>query len=160
VCLCVTVSDYLAGDWWPAFEKIGVEIIVSVERSQPLALERMMSLLSRFDYVTTNGFGSAIVYASLAGCRVSVSGPYAEIPVEMLKKTHAVVHEPGLLQAQIDICSEATFRRYYPELFCAPQSSDRRIAWAKQELGFSCRRSPEWMRSALSDGRLQEAQND
>ncbi len=152
VCLCVTVADYLARNWWPVFEKIGVETIVSVERSHPFALDRMMGLLSRFEFVTTNGFGSVIAYASLAGCKVSISGPYAELPQELLKKAHAVMHHPELLQTQIDICSETMMRHHYPELFCLPQESLCRIAWAEQELGFSCRRSPEWMRAALCDG--------
>jgi hypothetical protein len=160
VVLCVTVADYLAGDWWPSFERIGIETVVSVERSNPLALYRMMGLLSQFEYVTTNGFGSVIAYAAAAGCRVSVSGPFAELPEVLLRKAHTVIHHPELLQPQIDICSEAMMRRHYPELFCAPQASDLRKAWAEQELGFSYRRSPEWMRAALIDHRLPEIQSD
>ncbi len=43
-------------------------------------LRRLRRLFGRFEFVTTNGFGSHIAYAAAAGAKVSVFGPYAEFP--------------------------------------------------------------------------------
>ena len=149
--LCVTVDGYIKRDWWPAFEKAGIGYVVSVERSDPDALYRLRHILSRFEYVTTNSYGSIIAYAAFSGCNISVAGPYAELPRQLIEKAHAVIHFPQLLEAQIVICSEKAFKSHYAELFIEPENSIERTDWGCRELGLQNRLSPGQMRTLLMD---------
>jgi hypothetical protein len=100
-----------------------------------------MDILSQFEFVTTNGFGSVIVYAAFAGCKISVAGPFAKLPDGLLKKAHAVIHFPHLLAQQIELCSEAALRLHYPDLFVEPLYAQERKKWAESELGINCQLS-------------------
>ncbi len=150
--LCIPVNDYITGDWWPAFQKAGIENIVSVDRSDPRAMHRLRQILSQFEYVTTNCFGSIIAYAAYSGCKISVAGPYDTITEELLKKSHAVIHFPELLEKQIQRCSENALRSHYPELFIEPEHACERISWGSFELGYKHRLSIAQMHTLLKQG--------
>ncbi len=150
--LCIPVSDYITGDWWPAFQKMGIGNIVSVDRSNTRSMHRLRQILSQFEYVTTNSFGSIVAYAAFSGCKISVAGPYDAITEELLKKSHAVLHFPELLEKVIELYSESTFRSYYPELFVEPERACERIEWGRFELGYKHRLTIEQMRTFLKEG--------
>jgi hypothetical protein len=64
IWLCLNVEDYRAGQWIESFRKRDIPMLVGAEPGDPMTLHRLKCLLSSFEYVTTNGFGSHIAYAA------------------------------------------------------------------------------------------------
>lgn len=154
IFLNVTVADYISRDWWPAFKRIGIESIVSVERSDPNALYRLISIFSQFEFLTSNGIGSMLTYGSYLGNKVSVAGPYAELPLALLKKAHAVRHYPHLLDKQVELCSENSFKKHYPQLFIDPVKASESREWGQEELGMKNKILPcQWSKLFRYDSR-------
>lgn len=141
VRVCVTADDFSKGMWWRTFEKAGIPCLVGADPADPLSFDRMLHLFARFEYVTTNGFGSHIAYAAAVGAKVSVYGPFAAPPVELMRTAHAVRRQPELLDQQIELCSERALRCHYPFLFTEPDAAVKRTGWARSELGFDRRLS-------------------
>ena len=75
VVVCVSPPCWRHGYWVDAFRKRGFHVITGANHVDRNALERIRSLLSHFEYMVTNGFGSHIAYAYYFGAKPSVYGP-------------------------------------------------------------------------------------
>jgi hypothetical protein len=142
VAVCLSREDLEAEQWAWAFRRRGFEVFSAVDPYRPDALQQLKRLLSAFEFVTTNGFGSHIAYAAYCGARVSVFGPFAEIPLERMAKTHAVRMFPELLDRSWTLCREGTLLRRYRFLFADPDRADVRADWGAQEVGEDCKVAP------------------
>jgi hypothetical protein len=136
-------DDIAKKQWVDAFRRHGLDIFVTTDQSDPDTLVRLRRILSTFEYVTTNGFGSQIALAAYCGARVSVYGPYAEFPRERMRVTHAVKMFPALLDDAYALCTEDAVRRHYPFLFVEPDKAPVHQAWGAREVGEPFRVSPE-----------------
>ena len=147
----VGLSDHDASndDWVQAFTRRGLEVFTTTDQGSPETLVRLQQILSTFEYVTTNGFGSHIALAAYCGARVSVWGPFAEFPVERMKGTHAVKVFPHLLETACELVSEQALRRHYPFLFVDPQDAATHEAWGAAEVGEPCRLTPSALRRSF-----------
>jgi hypothetical protein len=139
----LTEDDVAERQWLESFERHGIDVFVSAQQSDRNTLARLMEVLSRFEYVTTNGFGSQIAYAAYCGARVSVYGPYAEFPKKRMKTAHAIRVDPKLLDQALYLCSEEALRKNHPQLFVEPEDAEVREEWGAHEVGLQCRVSPE-----------------
>lgn len=143
VGVCLSQEDLEAEQWAGAFRKRGFEVFAAVDPYKPDALLQLKRLLCSFEFVTTNGFGSHIAYAAYCGARVSVFGPYAEIPIERMARTHAVRMFPELLGKAHELCREAALRRHYGYLFTDPDKAMERRYWGAHEAGETCKAQPD-----------------
>ena len=73
---CLHNFDYENNLWKNEFNHLGVEIINGAGTNDENALERIIALMSQFEYVTSNVMGSHIAYAAAFGAKVSINGPY------------------------------------------------------------------------------------
>jgi hypothetical protein len=142
VAVCLSREDLEAEQWAWAFRRRGFEVFSAVDPYRPDALQQLKRLLCAFEFVTTNGFGSHIAYAAYCGARVSVFGPFAEIPVERMAKTHAVRMFPELLDRSWALCREGTLLRHYRFLFADPDKAEMRPDWGAREVGEDCKVAP------------------
>jgi hypothetical protein len=149
VCVCLNVVDFARNDWRGAFEKRGIQVIVGADMAEPNTLLRLKRIMSRFEFVTTNGFGSHIAYAAACGAKVSVFGPFAEFPLDRVGAAHAMRMFPELGQPQVDLCSEQAMRTNFPFLFAAPEKAVDLTAWGLAQIGADNRLSPAAMREAF-----------
>lgn len=141
----LTEDDVVKRQWVESFRQRGINVFVSAQQSDPNTLQRLVEILSRFEFVTTNGFGSQIAYAAYCGAKVSVCGPYAEFSRKRMRTAHAVTIRPRLLNTAVYLCSEAAVRKHYPDLFVEPDRAEVREEWGGQEVGVQCRVSPDEM---------------
>jgi hypothetical protein len=140
-------ADDLAGrQWADAFRRRDLPVFMTSDPGDPQTLVRLRRILSTFEHVTTNGFGSHIAMAAYCGARTSVYGPFAEFPRDRMQATHAVKMFPALLDAAWELCTEAALRRHYPFLFVAPDEAQPAPEWGAREVGEPWRRSPEELR--------------
>jgi hypothetical protein len=102
-------------------------------------------MLSSFEYVTTNGFGSHIAYAAFCGAKVSIFGPFAEWPPA--RPTYATKMYPEVAELLVEVQSEKALRTRYPFLFVNPHDAEVRQEWGATELGDDNRRSPHGLRA-------------
>src|SRR5262249_11239822 len=87
VALCVHPSCLETGYWVDAFSKRGFTVYKGAAVNDRRGLERIATLLSSFEYVTTNTLGSHVAYASFCAAKVSIYGPYAEYRAEDFANT-------------------------------------------------------------------------
>ncbi|GAB4360808.1 MAG: hypothetical protein Kow0026_23450 [Oricola sp.] len=145
IVACVTERDYCRGEWRQVFQDAGIPVIIGSNHYDRNPLLRMKEILSRFEFVTTNAFGSQIAYAAFCGAKVSVFGPFCEWPRN--KSTHAVQMFPELADALVDLQSEATLREHFPFLFRHPADAEQMIAWGANEIGMNMKLSPTEVRT-------------
>lgn len=144
VWVCVHPSCWEHGYWVNAFRKRGFPLVQGALYTDRNALERLYRLLSRFEYVTTNGTGSHIAYAAYLGAKVSIYGTFAELGEADLND---IPEKLPYKDAWIWAYSEKTMRQYYPDLFCHPLEAKQRIEWAKYEVGFDNKCTPAELRA-------------
>lgn len=141
-------ADDLAGQQWvESFRRRGIGVLTTTDQGDPHTLARLQRILSTFECVTTNGFGSHIALAAYCGAKVSVYGPYAEFPLERVRATHTMRMFPHLLEQAHDLCTEAALREHYPFLFVEPDKAEVRQEWGAHEVGEPWRVPPETLRA-------------
>jgi hypothetical protein len=146
IAVGVHEDDRAKGQWVESFRRRGIDVFVTTDQSDPNTLVRLQRLLSSFEYVTTNGYGSHIALAAYCGAKVSVYGPFAEFPFERMKVTHAVKMFPELVQQAYELCTEPALRQHYPFLFVEPDRAVVRRDWAAREVGEPSRVTPAELR--------------
>jgi hypothetical protein len=143
----VSEDDITDRQWIDAFRRRGIDVFTTTDQGDPRTLTRLRRLLSTFEFVTTNGFGTHIALAAYCGAKVSVFGPFADFPRERMAATHALKVEPGLIDVACELCSEAALRRDYPFLFVEPDQAVERRPWGAVEMGEPCRVPPNDLRA-------------
>jgi hypothetical protein len=146
VVVCVHRSCLKKGYWVDAFRARGFPIVTGAWSMDGNSLERMRVLLSTFEYVTTNQFGSHFAYAAYFGARPSLYGTYAEVRVEDYAKESFWEPYPGLLGQLVQAFAGATIRFHYPDFFCHPREAPLRQEWGNEQVGLDNKLSPEEMR--------------
>jgi hypothetical protein len=144
----VGISDHDAAndDWVQSFRRRGLDVFTTTDQGSPDTLVRLQRILSTFEYVTTNGFGSHLALAAYCGARVSIWGPFAEFPVERMRTTFTVKVFPHLLDTALHLVSEQALRHHYPFLFVEPQDAVAREPWGAHEVGEPWRQTPAELR--------------
>jgi hypothetical protein len=98
------------------------------------SLNRIRVLLDYFEFVTTPVFGSHILYATYAGCKVSVCGPLIEYKGSDYKHQEGISLER--IEKLIKFGSTEWLRVKFPFLYVDhPTDASTNLAWAKVEIG-------------------------
>jgi FkbM family methyltransferase len=147
VVVCISPSCWKHGYWVDAFRTRGFRLVAGANLSDRNALERVRYLLSSFEYMATNSFGSQLAYAPYFGAKPSVYGPYAARRAEDFTNDPRYRRNPEWLEIVLKATSEEELRRHYPHLFCHPREARADVEWARFELGEANKVSPRTMRS-------------
>ena len=142
IVVSVTEGDIVRGEWVDLLQRRGLLVTMG---SNPFSVDPLVTvqrMLASCEFVTTNCFGSHIVYAAHCGCRVSVAGPYAEWPRARIERAYAPKMFPELTDVILELTSEGRLRSAYPFLFVEPQDGETRMKWGAHEIGATLRRSP------------------
>jgi FkbM family methyltransferase len=147
VVVCLHSTCFKRGYWVDAFRDRGFPLVTGAAHWDRNALKRIQYLMSRFEYMTTNGFGSQLAYAAYFGAKPSIYGPYPRYHVEDLKHDSLCAHYPKLIEPMLQAISEEELRRICPQLFCHPRDARADVEWGRLELGENNKVSPRRMRS-------------
>ena len=145
IWVCLNSHDYTHGEWVEPFRKRNIPIFVGADQSDKNTLHRLKHLLSSFEYVTTNGFGSHIAYAAAAGAKLSIFGPFAEHPREAMSRAWAVRVYPELIDVLCALHSEETAKKYYSFLIGDPEKAECHIEWGRRQIGGDLMLEPDEM---------------
>jgi hypothetical protein len=159
VWVCLHEDDLAKRQWVDSFLERGISVFPSADQSDPLTLCRLHSILSAFEFVTTNGYGSHIAYAAYCGAKVSIFGPFADFPRERMARTHAVKMFPELVDLAYELCTESALRMQYGFLFGEPHKAKLLREWGQDEVGFSNRLSPQELAGVFEWDLTQSAVN-
>jgi len=146
VVICIHPSCVKKGYWIDEFKHRGFKIIIGASLFDRNALKRMQTLFCSFEYVTTNVFGSHIVYAAYFGAKVSMFGKYAAYKTDDFNNERFYKGHQHLIEPVVHYYSEQVMRQHYPELFCNPLESKENVEWARQQAGYDNKISPALMR--------------
>lgn len=146
IVISIHPIDWAKGYWIDDFRRYGFDIIQGINGFDKNALKRLQILMSSFEYVTTNSFGSAIAYAAYFGAKVSIFGRFAQYKEEDIRNDPLCVRAPEMIQPLVTAISEKELRSHYPKLFCHPLEARENTDWACIELGHNNKVTPEEMR--------------
>jgi FkbM family methyltransferase len=149
VVVCVHASCFKRGYWVDDFKKRGYPVIRGAGQDDRNSLKRIAHLMSSFEYVTGNGFGSHLAYAAFFGAKPSVYGPFARLQPDDFKRDFLYRHHHDLLEPTLRSISVEALREHCPDLVCHPWEARANVEWARTELGADNRLSPAEMRSAF-----------
>jgi hypothetical protein len=135
------------GHWAHAFRRRGIETMPGFVYTDTASLLNMARLFSEVGFVTTNGFGSHLVYGAMFGVRVSIFGPYAERHPDDYRHDPLFQRNPGFAEVACDFTSEKRLRQEFPWLFVDPDRAVERRAWAMYEAGVDDQLSPSALRA-------------
>lgn len=142
VAACIHPSCLKHGYWVKEFEKAGIPIIPGANANDLNALERVRALMSQFEFVTTNAYGSLLAYSSAFGAKVSIFGPFCNYNAGDFKNCGFYEEQPGLCEKVVHLINEETMRMEYPDFFCHPREAKERVEWGLEQIGFNNRISP------------------
>lgn len=141
VVCCVHPACETNGYWKPNFERLGIPCITGADVFDRNGLVRIKTLMSQFEFMTTNVLGSHVAYAAAEGVKVSIFGEYAEYQREDYAETEFYQLHPHVLEPVLQLFSESHVRQQYPSLFCDPAAAVDWKPWAEQEIGLKNRLS-------------------
>jgi hypothetical protein len=144
ICVCINGHDWDRGNWIGEFSEQGFEVMRGA--GDKSTFQRNVALFSRFEAVTTNGFGSLIAYASACGAKASFYGRFSEVGPDTLRNLPFFIDNPGLIEAEAQYTTEHFCRETLPQFFCHPAEAEEHVDWGRAEIGRPDRVSPEEMR--------------
>jgi hypothetical protein len=146
IVVSLHVSCIQKGYWIHEFQRNGFQVIQSITGISANDHPRLQKLFSTFEYVTTNGFGSHLAYGSYYGAKVSIYGDYPTYRKEDFKNDEVHTAFPHLLDRTYKMLSEENVRKHVGEFFTHPKAAVQRVEWAKKELGYDNKLTPEEMK--------------
>jgi FkbM family methyltransferase len=147
VVVCIHPNCWKKGYWIDAFRNRGFPVVSGASPSDRNALKRIQCLMSSFEFVTTNSFGSQLAYAAYFGAKPSVYGMYVSFQEEDFRHDPCYTIHPELLAPDLEATSEKVLRQNCPQFFCHPREAKSDVEWGRFELGESNKVSPRRLRS-------------
>lgn len=131
------------------WEKAGFDVRPGAGENNPASLSRLVSIFSRFETMTTNGFSSAIPYAAASGCRVSIAGLRPRLPEAATFLDEIVRNRPELGAHYINFHRPEMLETIInnPELFREPDEAVTVADWGMEQIGGNHKKSPSELRA-------------
>lgn len=132
--------------WVNTFRRHSYKIIKGVRMESSNSFYRLRNIMSRFEFVTTNAFGSHMMYAAYFGAKVSIIGREMEHDPNEIEKDDNVrlAQDKSPFYESLRIVSTVNYRKHYPEFYVNhPRQAILQKEMADRELGVDCRVSKE-----------------
>jgi hypothetical protein len=143
VVACVHPACIDKGYWVSSFRTRGIPVVAGADATDRNSLLRMALLFSQFEFVTSNGFGSHLVYAAYFGARPSLFGSIATYKAADFRGDTIYNNCPELLPMVLQLYSEESLRSHYAWLFCEPFRAGSCEEWSRSELGYENKVKPK-----------------
>jgi hypothetical protein len=142
IVFCIHQQCIQKGYWLKTLDRFGFDYVIGSNANDANSLARMYQLFNMFEYVTTNNWGSHILYAAYSGAKVSAITPFFE------KTAANYVKKPYINEQyrQANLQKLASFRyevvrQQYPFFFCEPFEATTQIEWAQAQIGLQHKQS-------------------
>jgi hypothetical protein len=119
ITICVHPGCLKNGYWIEAFAKEGYKVIVGVGLSNLNSFQKLQKLMSEHEYMTTNCYGSHLMYASYFGSKVSVIGKEPTYQLDELLNSESWINEEDKspIIESFNTVNMQNYKRYYPTFF-------------------------------------------
>lgn len=136
IVFCIHQQCIQKGYWLKNLEHFGFDYVIGSLANDANSLARMYQLFNMFEYVTTNNWGSHVLYAAYSGAKVSAIQPFFEKTARnYLKKPYInEQYRQANLEKLASFRYEAV-RQHYPFFFCEPFDAVPQIGWAQTQMG-------------------------
>ena len=135
IVICVSPSCFQKGYWVEAFRRRGFPVISGANFLDKNAYVRMATLFQRFEFTTTNGFGSHLAYAQFYGSRTTIYGPWPDYRPKDFEKDPFYLRCPEILEFYFATPHRERVRGSWPWLFRDPREGIAAREWAEGQLG-------------------------
>ena len=113
----------------------GIPLVWGAAIDDANSLQRSRAIFERFEYVTTNSFGSHLAYAMAFGCKTSVAGPLFEVKAvdhanEPFYREHPDLIAPDYLDRRL-----TSLKKVFGSLFVDPAEAALNVDWGKKLIG-------------------------
>jgi hypothetical protein len=142
VVVCVSPNCFEKGYWVDAFRKRGFPVISGANFKDKNAYERLAILFQRFEFTTSNGFGSHLAYAQFFESKTSIFGPWPHYRKSDYNKDPIYLRCPELLDFHFAKPGGQRVRDAWPSLFCEPSLGIANQVWAENQLGTQAKKEP------------------
>lgn len=142
IVFCIHHQCIQKGYWVTNLDKFGFDYVIGSHQYDANGLARMYQIFNTFEYVTTNSWGSHILYAAYSGAKVSAIQPFFEKTTA--NYTRRVYINEKYRQANIEKFASFGYeavKQDYPWFFCEPYEAALQIEWAKTQIGFENKKS-------------------
>lgn len=143
ILVCVSPSCLEKGYWVDAFRSRGFPVVSGASFQDKNAYHRISILLKRFEFITTNGFGSHLAYAQYFGAKTSIFGPWPLYRKDDYSNTPFYQRCPELLDFNLSKLKGQRVRDEWPWLFTHPSEGISEPEWASFQLGLEMKRQPQ-----------------
>ena len=150
ILCCIHESCYKKGYWVETFRKRQVEVIVTSSESDANTLDRLSYLFSKFEFLTTNDFGSQLAYGSYFGIKPSISGPKPLWQLDHYLNVEYYKNAPELLKILENWYNNDFIKQTYSFLFVEPFLATNQEEWAKFQLGHQYKKHPNEIKKLFS----------
>lgn len=150
IYICIHPSCMKQGYWVKEFQAKGFKIIEGMYVYDKNALLRLQRLMSTFEYITTNSFGSHIAYGAYFGAKVSIYGTYAEFKKEDFETDPFYTLHEHLLEPALELISRPRVEKELSCLFTPPIDASARVDWGRYEVGADDKKSPREIRELFN----------
>jgi hypothetical protein len=117
------------------------------------ALYRLQTLLSTFEYMTTNASGSHIAYAAYFGAKVHIYGSYCRYREEDFRDDPFYLANPEVLNVALNLLCKRTVYQHLKDFFVLPQEAMVRKDWGEYQVGLQHKKKPSEMLGILFSGK-------
>lgn len=132
------------------WERAGYSVIRGAQYEDVTSLVRVADVFHSFDFVTTNGIGSHIAYASASGCKVSIGGPQVAL-VDGPQWPSIYRHRPDIREKTEKAVESVLDSLEALEFYGDPFNARDRLTWGSQQVGLDEIKSREQTVSALTN---------
>ena len=136
IYFCVDQISFKNDLWINNLKKNNIKYIVGAHSLDSNSLLRTKVIFQHFEYIHSPVIGSALVYAALDGCKVSLSEDYLEYRIEDYLDHPLYKTKREYLEYEIYTKSKKFIENKFKFLFINPSKSKQMVNWAKKELGF------------------------
>lgn len=141
IFFCLHQECYKKGKWINSLNKNGINYVIGANKDDKNSLIRTKYIFQHFEAVHAPTMGSAIVYAALDGCKVSLSQNYLEYKIENYHNHPLYKIKREFLENTVHSLSKKYVERKFNFLFVEPYLSQKYEMWAKNELGLKYKRN-------------------
>lgn len=143
IVICIHPLCIRDGYWYNEFKAAGFEIVEGAIGNDANALLRIQLLMQSFEYITTCGFGSHLVYGAFFGAKMSIFGSYAVYTMSDYENDSFYSKYRFIAENDCQLFSENSIKEKFPFLFCHPKEAIQNIEWGKYEVGYENKLSKE-----------------
>jgi hypothetical protein len=150
IAVCLHANCIDNGIWVNEFKEAGIQVIRGADYRDENALCRVKTLLSTFEYATTNGWGSHVAYALACGAKLSIYGTQPKVTIDqMISSDTCWARNPDSAAAVLSEKNEIAQRDYLSLFYLPPMEGVSDVERGEYLTGQHHRLSPEEMRQIL-----------